>query len=119
MNRKNTGRLGVTPIAGPSDEQLDVTNLERRLIEIAVRPSYASGIVNMLEAYKKARGNVSIERLIFALQQYQQTQYFPAGAGGCVGSPDKHYLSGNEKHSSSSFPWARAGGAGYGGRQVS
>src|SRR5262249_7820954 len=55
INGKNTGPLGVQELEGPSGERLRVTNLERTLIDIVVRPTYAGGIFQVLEAYRGAR----------------------------------------------------------------
>ena len=38
ISGKNTNRLGVEDRAGPGSEPLQVTNLERTLIDIVVRP---------------------------------------------------------------------------------
>src|SRR5882672_4945604 len=43
LSGKHTGRLGVTKTLGPQGEQLELTDLERTLIDIAVRPTYAGG----------------------------------------------------------------------------
>jgi len=48
---KNTNRLGVEEIAGPASETIPVTNLERTLIDIVVRPAYAGGTSQLLKAY--------------------------------------------------------------------
>lgn len=69
LNGKNTGRRGVGSIKGPSGEALEVTGLERTLIDIAVRPSYAGGCDRVRAAYKKARGIVSIRKLVGLLQE--------------------------------------------------
>lgn len=50
---KNTGRLEVGPMPYRGTE-LDVTRLERTLIDIAVRPAYAGGAYQVLEAYRRA-----------------------------------------------------------------
>ena len=53
LNGKNTGNVGVIEIDGPDDSKVRVTNLERTLIDIAVRPEYAGGPFEVLRAYKK------------------------------------------------------------------
>jgi hypothetical protein len=67
---KNTGRLEVAPLAGPNGEALDTTKLERTLIDIAVRPAYAGGVYEVLEAYRRARDHVSVPVLIATLKQF-------------------------------------------------
>lgn len=69
ISGKNTDQLEVVQIEGPSGERLAATSLERTLIDIVVRPSYAGGIFKVLEAYKTARGRVSVERLVSTLQE--------------------------------------------------
>ena len=64
LSGKNTGNLGVVKIVGPLHEQLDVTSVERTLIDIAVRPIYAGGVFQVLEAYRSARDRVSVNTLV-------------------------------------------------------
>ena len=69
LSGKNTGRYGVEEMRGPSGEPLHVAGLERTLVDIAVRPTYAGGLYEVLEAYKSAREyNVSVTRIIDALR---------------------------------------------------
>jgi predicted transcriptional regulator of viral defense system len=69
LNGMKTGELGVINIQGPNGESLRVTNIERTLIDAAVRPSYSGGPAQVLKAYKRARGHVSVERLAQILQK--------------------------------------------------
>jgi predicted transcriptional regulator of viral defense system len=67
ISGKNTSRLGVETLSGPAQESLDVTHIERTLIDITVRPSYAGGVFKVLEAYRAAKPHVSINRLLATL----------------------------------------------------
>jgi hypothetical protein len=66
---KNTNRLGVEEIPGPASEAIRVTNLERTLIDIVVRPAYAGGISQVFKAYRAAKDRISLDRLIAILKK--------------------------------------------------
>ncbi len=59
-----TDNLGIIEMPGPEGEPLRVTDLERTLIDITVRPVYAGGVFEVLKAYRMAAERVSINRLI-------------------------------------------------------
>lgn len=63
-NGMYSNRLGVFTL-----NDLPVTNIERTLIDIAVRPSYSGGVELVLEIYKKAINNISIVKLITTLKK--------------------------------------------------
>lgn len=69
ISGKSTSRLGVDPIDGPSLEKIEATNLERTLVDIVVRPAYAGGIVQILEAYRAAKERLSTNRLVAYLKR--------------------------------------------------
>lgn len=50
-------------------ESLRVTDVERTLVDITVRPAYAGGASVVLEAYRRAKGKVSVSRLVEILRE--------------------------------------------------
>lgn len=69
LNGKFTNRTGVTEIITPENDKIMVTEIERTLIDIVVRPAYSGGIHEVLNAYKKAAGRVSINKLSAMLRK--------------------------------------------------
>lgn len=69
LNGKFTNRIGVTEVITSEGEKIMVTNIERTLIDIVVRPSYSGGIYQVLNAYKKVVGKVSINKLAVMLKE--------------------------------------------------
>jgi hypothetical protein len=69
VSGKSTGRLEVGRLQGPDGESLEVTKLERTLIDIVVRPAYAGGVFKVLEAYTTARDRVSVNTLVATLKR--------------------------------------------------
>jgi len=65
---KKTNNLGVEVIDSPHGRALRCTNMERTLIDIAVRPSYSGGISEVLKAYRNAKSQVSINKLVAYLK---------------------------------------------------
>jgi predicted transcriptional regulator of viral defense system len=68
LNGKHTGNLGVVHASGPQGEEIRVTDLERTLIDIVVRPAYSGGVFEVLKAYTLAHGKVSINKLAAMLK---------------------------------------------------
>lgn len=67
LNGMFTGLLGVetrdVKLAHVEAATVRVTDLERTLIDIVVRPHYAGGIEDVLSAFALARGRIDIEKL--------------------------------------------------------
>ena len=63
LNGKQTDNLGVVEMQGPEGETVRVTGVERTLIDAAVRPFYAGGVYEVLNAYRLAREKVSVNKL--------------------------------------------------------
>ncbi len=82
LNGKNTGMLGVgTGILSQEQIAVRVTNLERTLIDIAVRPAYAGGPQAVLEAYKRAADRVSLPTLARMLKKIGHTYPYHQAIG--------------------------------------
>ena len=74
LNGKNTANLGVVEeeFNGPGSERfgrIRVTNIERTLIDITVRPVYSGGVSEVLKAFMEARERVSVNRLAAMLKK--------------------------------------------------
>jgi hypothetical protein len=69
LNGMFTDRLGVEEKRLPNGDVLDVTNLERTLVDITVRPSYAGGVNAVLDAFQKAKSQLSIDRFLSILKR--------------------------------------------------
>ena len=68
LSGKHSGRLGVMKSTGPQGEQLELTDLERTLIDIAVRPAYAGGARAVARSYLSALQKISVSRIAKLLQ---------------------------------------------------
>ena len=74
LNGKHTGQLGVesrevNSADGGTEWTIRVTDVERTLIDIVVRPFYAGGVGEVLKAYRLAAPKVSVNRLAALLGQ--------------------------------------------------
>ncbi len=74
LNGKNTGNLAVVEneFTGSNGElfgRIRVTNLERTLIDLSVRPNYSGGVAEVLKAFELSRDQVSVNRLAATLKK--------------------------------------------------
>jgi hypothetical protein len=92
LNGAHTGHLGVVMerITGDSGEEVSarLTNLERTLVDITVRPIYAGGVFEVAKAFELAKDRISINRLMpilrkldFAYPYHQAIGYYLERAG--------------------------------------
>jgi len=69
LNGKFTDRHGVIELA--QEGNISVTNVERTLIDITVRPAYAGGVFEVLNAFRQAASKVSINKLVATLKKLE------------------------------------------------
>ncbi|MHC4757029.1 MAG: type IV toxin-antitoxin system AbiEi family antitoxin domain-containing protein [Planctomycetota bacterium] len=69
LSGKCTDNLGVIETNGPENESIRVTNVERTLIDITVRPVYAGGVFEVLKSYRLSQPRVSINKLVATLKK--------------------------------------------------
>ena len=85
INGKATGQLGVETQSARYDDQppatVRVTNLERTLIDIAVRPIYAGGVNEVAKAYSLAADRFSVNRLSAMLKKLQHSYPYHQAIG--------------------------------------
>jgi hypothetical protein len=59
-----TGRLGVVEQAHFAAGRVELTSIERTLVDVTVRPDYAGGVYQVAEVYQRAASRVSVNRLV-------------------------------------------------------
>lgn len=69
VNGKNTRLLGVEKFTSSRGEKILITDLERTLIDIVVRPIYSGGISEIIESYTRAKESISTNILRSYLKQ--------------------------------------------------
>jgi len=82
LHGKNTGNLGVIRFqSGGSPSRLQVTNIERTLIDITVRPVYAGGVAEVAKAFRMAADRLSINKLAAYLRDLNYTYPYHQALG--------------------------------------
>ena len=92
LNGMHTGQLGVITTATTLHQgqraTIRVTGLERTLIDIVVRPSYAGGVASVLAAFRHAKGRVdtglllhTLDRLAYVYPYHQAIGWYMDQAG--------------------------------------
>ena len=83
LNGKFTNQIGVIELAGRA-----VTSIERTLIDITVRPSYAGGVQKVLQSYIALREQLDVSAMITMLTElnyvypyFQSIGYYLEKAG--------------------------------------
>jgi|WetSurMetagenome_2_1015567.scaffolds.fasta_scaffold20078_5 predicted transcriptional regulator of viral defense system len=73
LNSKFTNSLGIIELKDNVEGVIRVTDIERTLIDSTVRPVYSGGIFEVLKAFKLAKENVSINKLVSYLKKIDYT----------------------------------------------
>jgi predicted transcriptional regulator of viral defense system len=82
LNGMNTGKLGVTTMTvDESPLPFAVTNIERTLIDIAVRPMYAGGVSEVAKAYTAAADRCSVNKIAAYLRKLNYTYPYHQAIG--------------------------------------
>lgn len=81
VNGKHSGRLEVQRFDAPSGHPVEVTSLERTLVDITVRPRYSGGVFAVLHAFRLARGRISVAKLFETLRKLDYTYPYHQSIG--------------------------------------
>ena len=81
LNVKHTGRIDVGPATTPTGEEVEVTSIERTLIDITVRPAYSGEVPKVLRAFRLARNRASISMVMALLEKLGYTYPYHQSIG--------------------------------------
>ena len=81
INGKNTDEYGVINHTLESGEKVRITDLERTLVDIVVRPIYSGGAKNFIDIYRRAKDNVSTEKIVNTLEELDYTYPYHQSIG--------------------------------------
>ncbi len=81
LSGKHTGRLGIVRLPSGQGESVEVTGLERTLVDIVVRPVYAGGVFQVLTSFKRARNRVRLNTFIDALDSLEYVYPYHQAVG--------------------------------------
>lgn len=76
LTGKNTRELGVL-----EEEGIRVTNIERTLIDLAVRPEYGGGVHEILTMYENAKNQVSVNKIYSYIKKLNHTYPYHQSIG--------------------------------------
>jgi hypothetical protein len=89
INSMGEGEYGVEERIDSTYGKIRVTNLERTLLDMTVRPHYSGGVSEVLKAYIMAKGKISLEylanylrKLDFVYPYHQAIGFYLEKAGG-------------------------------------
>lgn len=68
LQSMGTEELGIIDFEDSATGKVRITDLERTLLDIAVKPDYAGGVFEVLEAYRRAGTQASVNRLAALLR---------------------------------------------------
>jgi predicted transcriptional regulator of viral defense system len=81
INGGNTGELGVVDFTTDEGDKIRITDIERTLIDAAVRPVYAGGIGEIADAFKAAAGRLSVKKISSYLKKLGYTYPYHQAIG--------------------------------------
>ena len=81
VNGGNTHQLGVIEFKTDDGEQIRITDIERTLIDVVVRPVYAGGIGEIAEVFRAAAGKVSVKKIADYLRKLNFTYPYHQAIG--------------------------------------